>query len=175
MTEIWKDIEGYNGKYQVSNLGRVKSFAQDRLNGKIKTGSFTHKGYLTFALYDNDGNKKFHPIHRLVAEAFIPNPDNLLQVNHKDEDKTNNRVYNLEWCTNEYNHNYGTRNERVGEANKCCPTTSKPVKAILSDGTEEYYQSIGEAERQLGLPHANIVRALKGRRKHCGGRSWCYF
>lgn len=174
MQEIWKEVEGYNGKYLISNLGRLKSFAQDGINGKIKMGNLTHKGYLNVLLYDSDGNKKWFPVHRLVANAFIENPDKLPQVNHKDEIKTNNCVDNLEWCTNEYNSNYGTKNERIALANMCCPTTSKKVYSVDDNGNIEYFDSIGEAERQTGNSHCNIVRALKGRGNHCGNRQWFY-
>ena len=175
LQEIWKDINGYNGRYQISNMGRLKSFAQDGINGKIKSGNKTHKGYLSTLLYDDDGNKHWYPIHRLVASVFIPNPDNLPQVNHKDEDKTNNAVSNLEWCSNDYNVNYGTRNKRVSESNRCCPTTSAKIFSIDKNGVKQVYDSIGEAERQTGLPHPNIVRALKGRRPTCGGYKWYYY
>lgn len=174
MYEIWKDVDGYDGKYLISNYGRLKSFAQDKTNGKIKLGNLTHKGYLAVLLYDADGNKRWYPVHRLVANAFIDNPDDLPQVNHKDEIKTNNHVDNLEWCTNEYNVNYGTKNERTALANRCCPTTSKKVYSVDEDGNIEYFNSIGEAERQTGCSHSNIVRALKGRRNHCGNRQWFY-
>lgn len=174
LEEIWKEIEGYSGRYEISNMGRVKSYAQDRKNGKIKTGNPTFKGYRTILLYDGKGNSKWHPVHRLVASAFIDNPTNLPQVNHKDENKANNTADNLEWCTNEYNMNYGTRNQRVAEKNRCCPITSLKIKAIDKNGNVEYYESIGEAERKTGSNHSNIVRALKGRRKHCGDRQWFY-
>ena len=175
MTEVWKEIDGYDGRYEISNMGRLKSFAQDRTNGKIKIGNLTHKGYLSYALYDENGKKRFYPVHRLVAMAFLDNPNNLPQVNHKDEVKTNNCVDNLEWCTNEYNAHYGTRFARAAESNRCCPTTSLKVFSVDKDGNKEYYDSIGEAERQTGLSHCNIIRALKGKRRHCGNRQWFYF
>ncbi len=174
MDEIWKEIEGYDGRYQISNMGRVRSFAQDPVNGKIKTGNKNFKGYLTIVLYDKNGNKTAYPVHRLVAMAFIENPLNLPQVNHKDEVKTNNRVENLEWCDNEYNSRYGTKIARVAEANRCCPTTSLKVYSVDENGVVEYFDSIGEAERRTGSSHCNIVRALKRRRWHCGGREWYY-
>lgn len=113
MIEIWKDITGYEGLYQVSNLGRVKSTQYFHgTNERILKPISTHNGYFRVHLR-KDGKLKTFKIHRLVAEAFIPNPDNLPQINHKDEDKTNNRVDNLEWCSARYNCNYGGRNELI--------------------------------------------------------------
>jgi hypothetical protein len=174
LTEVWKDIDGYNGRYRVSNLGRIWSFAQDTVRGKIKTGNPTMKGYLSICLRNPGCPSRTIPIHRLVAKAFIPNPDNLPQVNHKDEVKTNNSVDNLEWCTNEYNARYGTKQQRAAEANRCCETTSKKVYSVDEAGHTEYYASICEAERQTGNHHSNIVRALKGRIHTCGGRH-CFY
>lgn len=135
MIEIWRDIEGFIGFYQVSNFGRVRSL--DRFcNGRKRKGSimaFTErKGYLYVHLRNGEISKSYS-VHRLVAQAFIPNPDNLPQVNHINEDKTDNRVENLEWCTTTYNLNYGNRNTRVGNKlrnNK----RSKPVSQYTLDG-----------------------------------------
>ena len=172
--EIWKQIEGYDGKYQVSSYGRIKSFAQNKKDGAIKEGHLDYKGYPKISLYKDHECKDFF-IHRLVAMAFIDNPENLPQVNHKDEVKTNNCVENLEWCTNSYNHDYGTRNERAAVSNYCCETTSKKIYSVdAKTGQIEYFDSIGDAERKIGNSHCNIVRALKGRRPHCGGRQWFY-
>lgn len=99
--EEWKRILDYGGLYEVSNLGRVRD-----LKGKIKSMYKNNKGYYLLSLYYND--KTYHPtIHRLVAKAFIPNPDNYTQINHKDCDKSNNKISNLEWCNQEYNYNEG--------------------------------------------------------------------
>lgn len=174
MQEIWKIIGNGYERYEVSSYGRIRSFAQDSVNGKIKEGYPDHKGYMKIRLYNRNGESKFFPIHRLVAEAFIENPHNFPFINHKDEDKSNNHVENLEWCTNEYNINYGTRNERAAKANRCCRTTSTRVYSVDENGQVEYFDSIGEAERQTGNSHCNIVRALKGRRSRCGGRQWFY-
>jgi hypothetical protein len=111
--EIWKDIKGYEGIYQVSNLGRVKSLNYHReCYEKVLNQSTNKHGYLLAALCKNS-NAKFFSVHRLVAQAFIPNPFNLPQINHKDENKKNNSIDNLEWCTAKYNNNYGTRKERM--------------------------------------------------------------
>lgn len=104
MEEIWKDIEGYGGLYQVSNLGRIKSFKQNKL-GKILRMQITHDGYYTVGL-SKDNYSKQCKVHRLVAKAFIPNTNNLLEINHKDKNKLNNNVDNLEWCTRQYNCRY---------------------------------------------------------------------
>lgn len=125
--EEWKDIQDYKGIYQVSNLGRVKRLAYEiknpspRANGSILkfkehllTPRIITHGYLSVMLYKKGIPKNFK-IHRLVAQHFIPNPKDLPEVNHKDEDKTNNNVENLEWCTHRYNSRYGTRPARIGE------------------------------------------------------------
>ncbi len=174
MNEIWKPVNGYEGRYEISSLGRLRTYAQDRKNGKIKIGNLNAHGYLTIVLYDGKGNKETYLMHRLVAQTFISNPLNLPQVNHKDEDKTNNRVDNLEWCTNDYNIHYGTKIERTRQANMCCRSTSVGVFSIDRDGSFTFYDSIGDAERKTGLAHSNIVRALKGRRPRCGGCYWYY-
>lgn len=173
MKEIWKQIPGYEDRYEISNLGRVRSFVQSK-GGKIIFGSPSKKGYIIIKLYNKFHKSKTYPIHRLVAQSFIPNPENLPQVNHKDENKENNSVNNLEWCTNEYNATYGTKISRVAEKLRCCPSTSKRVYSIDSNGVKRFFESIGEAERQTGPFHGNIVRALKGRRPSCGGFKWCY-
>lgn len=119
LTEEWRGIEGYEGMYQVSNLGRVKSLARviirsdgkpNPVNEKILKHGIT-KGYCSVVLC-KDGKKKMYKVHRLVAMAFLSNPHNLPEVNHKDENKKNNCVDNLEWCTPKYNTNYGTCSER---------------------------------------------------------------
>lgn len=127
MQEIWKDIENYEGYYQVSNLGRVRSVNRivinsmggkiQHLQGKLQILKPGKLGYV-IAQLSKDNKRKYCKVHRLVAQAFIPNPDNLPEVNHKDENKANNRVDNLEWCDREYNVNYGTCSLRISKANK---------------------------------------------------------
>ena len=125
MIEEWRDIKGYEGIYQVSNLGNVcsldrviKHYPKDYFQeGKVLSPALSRNGYPMVILV-NHNKRKTRNVHRLVAEAFIPNPNNLPQVNHKDENKTNNCVDNLEWCTQKYNLNYGTRNIKISKARK---------------------------------------------------------
>lgn len=110
MIEEWKAIPGYEGLYEVSNKGNVRNVRRNTLLRLSKNND----GYIQVHLYKNGIRNKFQ-VHRLVAQAFLPNIDNLPQVNHKDENKTNNNVTNLEWCTAKYNTNFGTRNIRRRE------------------------------------------------------------
>ena len=117
MEEEWKDIKGFKGLYQISSKGRIRSFINNhwhiRETPKILKPYKLSKGYLGISLSKASGNDKTFKVHRLVAEAFIPNPDNLPQVNHIDEDKENNCIENLEWCTCQYNLLYGTARQRI--------------------------------------------------------------
>lgn len=151
-----KDIQFYEGLYAVTEGGQVWSYRGKR----FLTPSLRANGYLTVRLC-KDGAKKHHYIHRLVAEAFIDNPSGLPQVNHKDENKQNNSLSNLEWCSAEYNHNYGTRTKR----------TCKPVYCVELNKT---FESASEAARQLSLDSSNISKACKQEGKTCGGYHWQY-
>lgn len=127
---IWKDIPGYEGLYQVSNTGQVRSLNYRRTGKKqiLKPG-YTKDGYETVNL-NKEGSYKTYKVHRLVAMAFISNPNNYPVVNHIDENKTNNAVWNLEYCTREYNNNYGTRNERISKAHTGKPLTEEHKKRM---------------------------------------------
>lgn len=174
MEEIWKTIDE-SPDYQISNFGRVKSYKYDKVNGKVMKPYKDTKGYLQIDL-SLDGRKREHrlhlAVHRLVARAFIPNPDNLPQVNHKDEDKTNNNVDNLEWCTNEYNCNYGTHAERIAQK------TRIPIYSIDKDGNIEHFSGVRVAARALtGNKKASgseIGNVLNGKRKTAYGRKWFF-
>ena len=108
MKEIWKDIIGFEGIYEISNLGRIRRIKTGRILSTRRSDGW----YITVTLY-KDKKRYGKSLHRLVSEAFISNPDNLPEVNHRDEDKTNNRVDNLEFCDHKYNVNYGTIKDRI--------------------------------------------------------------
>lgn len=170
--EKWKDIVGYEDLYQVSDEGRVKSLKYRGSNREciLKNRKAT-KGYLQVALWKNRKCKE-NQVHRLVAEAFISNPDNLPQVNHKDEDKTNNKVENLEWCTNEYNHNYGTRNLRAGGGLN--GIGSKQVYQITIGGKlVNIWPSAMECGRN-GFSQSGISACCNGKLKTYKGYKWYY-
>ena len=177
--EEWRDIKGFEGKYMVSNLGRVKSLNYRRTGKeKIMKGADNGHGYL-FVELCKDGKTKTCRINRLVAQAFLENPQNLPEVNHKNEDKTDNRVENLEWCSKLYNINYGTGIKRSAEkrAEKMInnPKLSKPVFSVNKEsGLIMWWQSAKEAERQTGIPQGNISNCCNGKLKSAGGHIWFY-
>ena len=157
--EIWKDIEGYEGYYQISNMGRVKSLERTvRCNRgyrtvpeKILEGSKNTYGYLQVELCQ-EAKKNYCTIHRLVAQAFLDNSEGYKEINHKDEDKTNNCVENLEWCDRSYNTNYGTRNQRAGEKLRGRKHSEETIKKIAEKLrgrklSEETIKKIAEKQR----------------------------
>ena len=209
MVEEWKDIViekggqvfDYTGLYQVSNLGRVRSL--DRIDGMgrkveekiLKLGN--NKGYQSVFLHKN-GKAKIFQVHRLVATAFIPNPDNLPVVNHKDENPSNNCVDNLEWCTQKYNINYGTSIERmsktlkgqkrsektrqkISDAQKGKPKSEESKrkisetksKKVICLETKQVFNSTKEAKQWLGS--GDIKSCLAGNTKSAGGYHWMYY
>lgn len=116
MKEEWQPIAGYEGLYEVSNLGHVKSLGNDKSRKeKIMKPEKDKDGYLRVTLCRNGKGKHFK-VHRLVATAFLPNPEGFPEINHLDEVKTNNCISNLEWCSTKYNSNYGTRNGKIASA-----------------------------------------------------------
>lgn len=146
--EVWKEIPGFPD-YQVSNLGRVMSYRNQYGHGpRIIHGEKTKTGYIQVSL-----NKRRFKVHRLVALAFIPNPDGLPQINHKNEIKTDNRAENLEWCTAKYNINYG------GGIMRSAISRGKPVRCIE---TGEIFSSCNEAGRQMGLDFSHIAKCCRG-------------
>ena len=154
-----KDIVGYEGLYAITRDGRVWSY---RNNKFLKPGLVG--GYHQVNLCKEEKKKRYY-IHRLVAEAFIPNLDNLPQVNHKDECKSNNCVENLEWCDAKYNNNYGTHTER---------SVKKRSKPIYCEELDRTFNGMAQAARELGLNQGNISRCCKGIYKTTGGYHFRY-
>ncbi len=171
--EWWKFVPGYDYKYMVSDQGRVLSLNYRRAGiPRLLKPRADEKGYLLVGLCRN-GKMKTIKLHRLVAKMFIPNPNNLPEVNHKNEIKTDNRAENLEWCTREYNCNYGTGNERSGRNRINHPAKSKPVSQYnLSCEFVAWYPSMNEARRQTGVK--DICSCCRGKLKSAGGFIWRY-
>ena len=174
MREKSLDFLGFPN-YSVTDDGRVFSLNYNREGYKREMKPQKDiNGYNRMELSIEGKRKKFK-VHRLVSLAFIPNPDNLPEVNHKDECKTNNNVSNLEWCSKSYNINYGTRNERCGEKNLNRKDQSRPVKQFTKDGRFiAEYPSIAEVERQTGYINSYISSCCKGRRKSAYNYIWRY-
>ena len=164
--EIWCPVKNYESLYEVSDQGRVKSlkFGKERI---LKQGRMPN-GYLLVCLYNN-GEKKSCKVHRLVAQTFIPNPDNLPEVNHKDENKENNSVQNLEWCDRKYNQNYGTGIQRMAEKK------SKQVLQFTKSGEfVREWKSAMDVQRTIGYFNNSISNCCNGKLKSAYGYIWKY-
>lgn len=170
--EIWKDIVDYEGIYQVSNYSRIRNN-----NGDIRKTKKNNRDYTMISLY-KDGKEKTKLVHRLVAQAFIPNPNNLLQVNHIDEDKNNNNATNLEWCSNLYNRRYGTGYQRSVENHdykKIGLKNSKRVKQYdLNSNFIKEHLGVMIASRETGINESGIRRVCYKKAKSAGGFRWEY-
>lgn len=160
LLEEWKDVKGYEGIYKISNLGRIKSLPR---NGTIKTERILRVfedryGYLYVSLNKNNSKKK-EKVHRLVATAFISNPNSYEQVNHIDENKKNNHVENLEWCTAKYNQNY---------------SKYKAYKKVKCLNTNIIYKSILDASIKLNVDRSSISKVCRGKRNDVNGFKFEY-
>lgn len=178
--EVWKDVKGYEGNYQVSNHGRIRSLDRISFSGRKLKGrnlkQKVNKGYHRIGLY-KDGKQKWKTVSRLVGKAFVPNPYNKPEINHIDEVKSNNRADNLEWVTAKENANHGTRNERVLSSLASGEGNIKPVVMIDKNTGEplETFESISEAYRKFGVaPGGNISQVCKGVSKTTLGYKWAY-
>ena len=183
MNEIWKAVEGYDGIYEVSNLGQVRSLdryvpALCNRNGEIRNYLRRGKvlkqrkvfgGYMVVSFTVSEtGTHENRFVHRLVAQAFVPGYREDLDVNHKDEDKTNNRADNLEWVTQSYNCKYGHLND------KNIALRSVSVIGTDKSGREFVFFSMAKAEIETGINKAHICQCCKGERLTAGGYSWRY-
>lgn len=175
--EIWKDIEGYEGLYQVSNLGRVKS-SPNRYQSKFMRNNGgimklkNSQGYRLVTLYSSiNHSRKTFMVHRLVAVAFVKNdsPREKIFVNHKDENGANNRSDNLEWCTHKYNINYGSRSKRAA-----IKQSRKVAKYSLDGELLKVYDSFHEASADANINWGHISQVCQGKRNKAGGFKWKY-
>lgn len=178
MEEVWKDVLGYEGYYQVSNLGRYRSLDRHAnvggggrrlVKGRIMKSVKCQNGYQE-ATFHVGGKRTARLLHRVVATAFIPNPENLPEINHKDEDITNNCVDNLEWCTSKYNANYGSRNIRMMENRVLVPVIQKD----LSGNVIKRWECMTRACESVGADISSMIRVCKGRQHTCRGFIWEY-
>ena len=178
MEEIWKDIKEYEGRYKVSNTGKVKSIKRTVEHPGSKTRTFPETllkpnkvafDYLQVTLY-KEGKRKCRYVHNLVMEAFVGEKQEGYEVNHKDEDKSNNQLNNLEYLTRKENNNYGTRIKRMSEANTNGKKSKKVKGTHLITGTEIIFPSISEARRQGYGGHISDV--CNGKREKCKGYKW---
>lgn len=156
MTEEWKEVAGFNGKYLISNLGNIVNtdFFSKGITVQLKPSTTPAGAFINI-------NKRFTAVHRLVAEAFVPNPDNLPEVRHKDGNKLNNCATNLEWVEHHI--------KAIGEMGY-----GKAVKAITKDGKVERYSSIAEASETMQVSRQAIYQAINGYVHTCCGRTWYY-
>lgn len=169
--EIWKDVLGFEGRYQVSNLGNVRSLNWENTHTTklLSQNILKNQGYLYVNLHVRPNPTKHFLVHRLVAEAFIPNPNNLPQVNHKNEIKTDNRVQNLEWCTRKYNINYGEGHKKATKG--IINTVGRCVQCI---DTGETFRTVISAAKAYETRQGQISNVCSGKRKvyRAGGVRW---
>lgn len=163
MNEIWIDVENYEGLYQISNLGRVKSLIKNKI---LKEN---YNEYKQVYLYKN-GKGKWHKVHRLVAIAFIENPYKLDFVNHIDENKYNNCVDNLEWCTKKYNCNYGKRNEKMSKSK----SKYKIIQKDKNNNIVKVWNSMWDLEHNTSYNKWVIRQCCNNKCKTCYGYKWQY-
>ena len=178
--ENWKRINSFDN-YLISTLGRVKSIARLEIRKDSKPLPVKEtilkqfvdiKGYAHVGMKRNDNKWQTKQVHRLVAEAFLPNPNNQPCVNHKDENKLNNCVDNLEWCTKSYNHSYGTCIERTSEKQRLTHSNCITIVGYKENEIIEFH-SISSASRYFNVSHAAISKAIR-RGNKCKGYNWKY-
>ena len=175
INEIWSDIVGYEQLYQISNFGTVKSLSNNKIKKeKILKQVKTTNGYLFVNLCKN-GKRKFYQIHRLVAQAFLPNPENKPCIDHINTNKTDNRVCNLRWVTAKENMNNPLSIDKLKNKLGIKHHNSKPVLQLTLTGELiKKWNSIRDVERELGINQSNISKCCKGDVKSAGKFKWQY-
>lgn len=168
--EIWKDIPNFESEYKVSNLGKIKSLKYNK--EKILKAADNGHGYMFVNLCKQNITSNCY-IHRLVAETFIPNPNNLPEVNHKDEDKTNNCVDNLEWCNSKYNSNYGNRNKKM-KTHHILKYGKKVNQYDLQGNFIKQFESLSSIEQELGFCSIAISNCCKGKTNTSYNYKWSF-
>ena len=182
--EVWKDIVGYEGLYQVSNLGRVKSLKRKVYAGRnrmrwqyeriLSNNKTNGNGYIVVSL-NKESKSKNKYVHRLVAEAFLENPNNYKYINHKDQNTFNNNANNLEFCTAQYNSTYRDAHIKRGLKHRNNLVNSKKVYQLdENENIIKEFPSMAEANRQLGTNHTSIYACINGKQKHAFGYKWKY-
>ena len=184
--EIWRDIKGYEGLYEVSNLGQIKSLdrykytkgrygiMKTKIKGRLLKPCLNHDGYEEIVL-SKDGKSKMYRLHRIVAETFINNFDNKNQVNHKNGNKLDNKVQNLEWCNCKDNIHHALKNNLMKPAKGKEHYMAKEVgKYNENNQLIEKYDTIVQAGKLNKISDTNIIHCLKGRTKKAGGYKWKY-
>lgn len=181
MEEIWKDIKGYEGLYQISNFGRVKSLNHlKRLGAKtilhkgkiLKQQIIKTNGYFSVALSKKSKVKRYL-VHRLVAQAFVENLKNYNVINHKDENKLNNNATNLEWCSYNYNNNYGNHGQKISKTRNF-NKNKKVYQYDLNGNLINIFKSSLEAKRFFKIKNNSITRCCRNLQKTAGGFIWKY-
>jgi hypothetical protein len=172
VNEEWKDISGYEGIYQIGNNGNVRSYKDPSVNRKLKTDAY---GYAVVVLSKN-GKYETKKVHRLVGLAFIENENNLLEINHMDENKKNNVAGNLEWCDHKYNMNYGTGNERRVKNRDYALSSIKKQKGVVQfaiDGTKLHEWACAKTPATiLNATSKSILACCRGKSKTSFGYRW---
>ena len=175
MQEEWRDVVGYEGLYQVSNIGLVKSMQTWRgTRERILKEKRADNGYCLVEIYKSK-ERKTHLIHRIVAEAFIPNPDNKPEIDHIDGTRDNNKIDNLRWCTRKENHNFPIYRKRrsnvmIGRTGK----SNGKSRAVVCIDTSVVYFGTREAQRMTGVNQGSISAVCRGKLKTAGGFRWQY-
>lgn len=188
MNEIWKPYSGYEGLYEVSNTGKCRSVEHtvtrivnggvrvSPYKGKILKKHISKNGYVMISLSKN-GKVSHKTLHRMVAETFIPNPNNYRCINHKDENKENNIVENLEWCTNKYNSNWGTNPQRTSVRQNNKPSRHRKVSQFTLDGKfVKTFYAASHAQKELGVDASRVISCCRGKKGSfsAGGFKWKY-